>query len=148
VVNIIQKSVGIMPMQDIRSMIAAHPDVRGNLNEALAECVSECFSCTQICLSCADACLAEEMVEELRQCIRLDLDCADICAATGKLALRRAGGNEQSIMSMLRTCEDICRRCAEECARHAEMHEHCRICAESCRACAEACVRAAGTLRR
>lgn len=135
-------------MQDIHAMIASHPDVAGNVNDVLVRCVSECFSCAQICMSCGDACLAEDMVEELRQCIRLNLDCADICLATGQLALRRTGGNEQSIMGMLGVCEDACRRCAEECARHAEMHEHCRICDQSCRRCAEACQEAAGSINR
>lgn len=133
-------------MPAIGSMIASHPDVRGNVNDALIRCIEECFACAQICESCADACLAEDMVAELRQCIRLNLDCADICLATGRLAIRRAGGNERSISLMIRACEDICKRCGEECSRHAGMHGHCRICAESCRACAAACASAAQTI--
>lgn len=135
-------------MLNIGAMISTHPDVRGNVNEALVRCIDACFACAQSCESCADACLAEEMVQELRQCIRLNLDCADLCIATGKLALRRTGGNEQSIASMLRACEEICHRCGQECAQHARRHDHCRICAESCRACAEACSEAAGSVGR
>ena len=68
-------------------MIQTHPDVQGNMNEALVRCIEECYSCAQTCTSCADACLAEGMVEQLRQCIRLNLDCADVCIAAGNLPL-------------------------------------------------------------
>jgi len=56
-------------MQDIRSMTSSHPDVAGNVNDALARCISECFSCAQTCMSCADACLAEEIAADVRQSI-------------------------------------------------------------------------------
>ena len=82
-------------------MIRTHPDVKGNVNEALIRCIEECYSCAQACTSCADACLAEDMVQQLRQCIRFNLDCADVCAATGAVATRRTGSNEQVIRSML-----------------------------------------------
>jgi hypothetical protein len=120
-------------------MIRIHPHVRGNTNEALIRCIEECYACAQTCLSCADACLGEDMVQQLTQCIRLNLDCADVCAATGAVATRRTGSNEQVIRSMLEACALACRLCGEECARHAEEHEHCRICAESCRRCEQAC---------
>lgn len=123
----------------IREMIASHPDVKGSVNEALASCVEACVACAPVCLSCADACLAEDGVERLRQCIRLDLDCADVCEATGRVALRRTGSDEEVIRRMLAACETACRLCAEECGRHAGMHDHCRICAETCRRCEQAC---------
>lgn len=122
-----------------REMISAHPDVKGDTNDALIRCIEECYACAQTCTSCADACLAEGMVEQLRQCIRLNLDCADVCAATGAIATRRTGSNEQLIRSMLEACALACRLCGEECARHAQMHEHCRICAASCNRCETAC---------
>lgn len=120
-------------------IISTHPDVRGNTNDVLIRCIDECFSCAQTCVSCADACLAESMVQQLRQCIRLNLDCADVCAATGTIATRRTGSNEQVIRLMLQACQTACRLCAEECEKHANMHEHCRICAEACRRCETAC---------
>ena len=129
-----------------RQMISSHPDVRGNLSEALVRCIEECYACAQTCTSCADACLAEEMVAELRQCIRLNMDCADICAATGAMASRRAGSNEQVLRAAIEACALSCRTCGEECARHAEMHEHCRICAEACRDCERACREAISSL--
>jgi hypothetical protein len=120
-------------------MIAAHPDVRGSVNAALIAAIDEMYACAQTCTSCADACLAEEMIAELRQCIRLNLDCADVCAATATLANRRTGSNEEVIRKMLDACATACRVCGEECQRHASRHEHCRICADSSRSCERAC---------
>ena len=122
-----------------KEMIATHPDVQGSVNQALIEAIDASYTCAQTCTSCADACLAEDMVEELRQCIRLNLDCADVCAATATIGNRRTGSNEEVIRKMLEACIAACRVCGEECQRHAETHEHCRICAETCRRCAEAC---------
>ena len=128
-------------------MISTHPDVRGNTNDVLIECIEECYDCAQACISCADACLAEDMVDMLRQCIRLNLDCADVCAATGRLASRRTGSNELLLRTMLEACSEACRLCGDECDRHAEEHEHCRICAEACERCERACIEAARTIR-
>jgi hypothetical protein len=127
-------------------MISTHPDVKGGVNDALIRCIEECHTCAQTCISCADACLAEDMVDELKQCIRLNLDCADVCAATGKLASRRTGSNQDLLRQMIETCASACRICGEECARHADQHEHCQICADSCRSCEEACRQAVGTV--
>lgn len=130
-----------------QQIIATHPDVRGNVNDALIQAIEACYDCAQSCIACADACLAEDMVKDLRQCIRLDLDCADVCVATGGIATRRTGSNEIVIRQMLDACMTACRLCAEECERHADRHEHCRICAESCRRCEQACMAAADGVR-
>lgn len=122
-----------------REMIATHPHVRGNTNDALIRCIEECFVCAQTCIACADACLGEEMVAELTQCIRLNNDCADVCISTGKVASRRTGSDQEVIRRMLDACATACGLCAAECEKHAERHEHCRICAEACRRCEQAC---------
>jgi hypothetical protein len=122
-----------------REMISSHPDVQGSTADALLRCIEECYSCAQTCTSCADACLAEKMVDQLKQCIRLNLDCADICAATGSMASRRTGSNEQTLRQVIETCAAACRVCGDECEKHAQQHEHCRICAEACRRCEQAC---------
>ena len=127
-------------------MIRTHPDVQGNTNDTLIRCIEECYDCAQICTSCADACLGEEAVQRLRQCIRLNLDCADACIATGTIATRRTGSNEQVIASMLDTCALACRLCGEECGAQAGQHEHCRFCAEACRRCQQACQEAAQSM--
>lgn len=129
-----------------QQMIATHPEVRGNTNDVLIQCIEACYDCAQTCVSCADACLAEDTVQQLRQCIRLNLDCADVCAATGALATRRTGGNEPLLKTMLEACALACRACGEECARHAQMHEHCAICAEACRRCEQLCADAARSI--
>jgi hypothetical protein len=125
-----------------QQMIATHPHVKGDTNDALIRCLEECYSCAQTCTSCADACLGEQMVQQLTECIRLNLDCADVCAATGSVATRRTGSNEVVIRQMLTACQTACRLCGAECERHAGHHEHCRICAESCRSCERACAEA------
>ncbi|MBY0330922.1 MAG: four-helix bundle copper-binding protein [Acetobacteraceae bacterium] len=125
-----------------QQMIGSHPHVQGSTNDALIRCLEECYACAQTCTSCADACLAEQTVQQLTQCIRLNLDCADVCAATGSVATRRTGSNEEVIRQMLMACETACRLCGEECERHASHHQHCRICAESCRRCERACAEA------
>lgn len=122
-----------------REMVSTHPHVQGNTAERLLEFIEAAYDCAQTCTSCADACLAEEMVADLRQCIRLNLDCADICATAGTMASRRTGSNIEVLQATIEACAEACRRCGEECASHAEMHEHCRICADACKRCADAC---------
>ena len=121
----------------IAKMIAAHPDVAGDLNEPLALAVRHAMFCAAICTSCADACMAEDRVKEMRQCIRTCLDCADICDATFKVASRRTGSNEALLQEMLQLCITACDICAEECEKHD--HEHCRLCAAMCRETARDC---------
>ena len=122
-----------------KEIIATHPDVRGNVNQNLIDAIDAAYACAQTCTSCADACLAEDMVAQLRQCIRLNLDCANVCDAFATLGSRRTGSNEEVIGKLLDACITACRVCGEECQRHAAMHEHCRVCAESCRRCETAC---------
>ena len=119
----------------IAKMIAAHPDVAGNLNEPLALAVRHAMFCAAICTSCADACVAEEM--DMRQCVRSCLDCADVCDMVMKVATRRTGSNEVVLREALQLCVTTCDLCAEECAKHD--NDHCRRCAEMCRECAGDC---------
>ena len=123
----------------VREMISTHPDVQGSTADKLLKFIEEAYDCAQTCTSCADACLAEDMVAELRQCIRLNLDCADMCAVTGAMASRRTGSNVEVLRAVIQACAKACQECGQECERHAEKHEHCRICAESCKRCADAC---------
>lgn len=123
-----------------RAMITAHPNPTDGLDvDKLAEAIDAALACAQTCTACADACLAEEMVAELRDCIRTDLDCADICATTAAVLSRRTGSNLAVVKAQLEACRIACATCAEDCESHAEMHEHCRICAEACRRCERAC---------
>lgn len=135
-------------MQQLREIIATHPDVRGSDNEALLQCIEDCHACVQACTACADACLAEESVHDLVQCIRLNLDCADVCITTATLATRRSGSNEPVLRGMLEVCARACGMCAEKCEEHADHMEHCQFCAEECRRCEEQCRAALGGLSR
>jgi hypothetical protein len=130
----------------VQEMIASHPAVHGNVNDALIRCIEACYDCAQTCTVCADACLGEAQLQDLLQCIRLNLDCADVCAATGQVASRRTGTDELVIRRMIEVCADACRLCGAECDKHAERHEHCRICAEICHRCEQACRSAAATI--
>ena len=123
----------------IHKMISLHPDVGGDLNEALAKAAKHSMYCALMCTSCADACIAEE--EDMRQCIRSCLDCADVCNATARLAVRRTGRNIEVLRAMLETCARVCESCGAECVRHSH-HGHCVLCAQICRECAEDCRKA------
>jgi len=141
----IGNSLRRIPMQ-VRNMLNSHPAVHGTVDDALIQCIEECYACAQTCVSCADACLGEPMVKELAQCIRLNLDCSDICVATGAVASRRTGSNGQTAAAVINACITACALCAEECEKHASKHEHCKTCATACRRCERACRRAEGPI--
>lgn len=68
----------------VQSLLKTYRKDLGNVDQQkLVDCIEACFECGQTCTACADACLAEDMVAELRTCIRLNLDCADLCVTTG-----------------------------------------------------------------
>lgn len=97
------------------------------LLNALAECADACNHCST-------ACLQEEDVAMMAACIKLDMDCAQMCTLTAAF-ISRGSDHARHVM---KECAEICRKCAEECGRHADM-EHCKRCAEACRKCADAC---------
>ncbi len=125
-------------MRNTREMLNTHPKA-GSLSDAVANCLEACMDCAAVCTVCADACLAEDMVADLRQCIRTDLDCADVCMTSARLLSRRTGSNEAVVRAQVEAMRLAVRACADECEQHADMHEHCRICAEACRRCETAC---------
>src|SRR5512144_1288693 len=108
----------------IHEIISTHPAVGGAIDPTLVACIEALFDCAQACTTCADACLAEQAVAGLRTCIRLDLDCADLCLTTGMMISRRTGADAPTLKTVLETCAEICRACAEECERHASEHVH------------------------
>jgi hypothetical protein len=52
---------------------------------------------------------------------------------------RQTAFDPQLARTVLETCAQACRLCAQECERHASHHQHCRVCAEACRRCEQAC---------
>lgn len=121
------------------SIIATHPSTPQWDAGRLSAAIDALGVCAQTCTTCADACLAEDMVADLRRCIRMDQNCADICAATASVLSRVGEADDATARALLEACVTACESCADECAAHADMHEHCKVCAEACRACAQAC---------
>lgn len=130
-------------MAHAQPMLETHPYAGGTMQiDALAEILHHLEECAQTCSLCADACLAEDMVDELRRCIRLNLDCADLCRTTAAVLSRQVEPDTTTIGALLEACRAACGACGNECAGHADMHEHCRVCAEACERCEQACARA------
>jgi len=127
----------------LSKMIGLHPDVKGEVNEALVTAARHSMLCSLFCTSCADACIAEPM--DMRDCVRTCLDCAEICAATARLAVRRTGQDVEMLRIQLETCIMACELCAAECERHDD--EHCKLCATMCRECADDCRKAVASLK-
>ena len=124
-----------------QKMLTTHPSANGQNLDAIASLVEAAFDCAQTCTSCADACLAEDMVGDLRYCIRQDLDCADVSGTTGRILSRQTEPDWTLIRAQVEACRVACKTCGDECEKHADKHAHCRVCAESCRRCEEACNR-------
>ena len=74
----------------VEQVLAAHPQLRGDVGDAVIHAIEACHDCAQTCIACADACLAEDLVHELAECIRLNLDCVDICQPAGGVLTRRS----------------------------------------------------------
>lgn len=126
-------------MDQLRKMLAAHPDPASDAGEEALEAIYAAAQCTLVCTACADACLTEANPAEFRVCIRLSQDCAEICAVTARMLARPGHQDRGTLEETLEACIRACRACAEECQNHADAMEHCRICAETCRSCIEAC---------
>lgn len=129
-----------------QAMLQTHPRPTNLDTAMLSRAIDAAFECAQVCTSCADACLAEDMVAELRHCIRTDLDCADICNTTGRVLSRQTEPDTSLLRAQLEACARACKSCGDECEQHAQMHEHCRVCSESCRRCEETCNQLLGSL--
>ena len=128
----------------IKKMIAEHPDVAGQPNEALGQAVKHALYCAAIANSCADACAAEPDAKDRAGCIRLCADTSDLCTATYRMGSRRTGSNEAVLKALLELCARACDDCAAMCEHHDDAH--CRRCAKMCRECAEDCRNAAATI--
>ncbi|MDT0641945.1 four-helix bundle copper-binding protein [Zunongwangia sp. F363] len=99
-------------------------------NEKLIKALNDCAA---HCNYCADACLDEDNIQMMVDCIRTDRACAEICSATAKLL----AANYSDVKEKVEYCHRICKKCADECAKHDA--QHCKDCAEACKKCAEAC---------
>ncbi|HEY1119428.1 MAG TPA: hypothetical protein VGE43_17065, partial [Acidimicrobiales bacterium] len=92
-------------MTHARAMLETHPSPAGTLpTDALAEVLHHLEECAQTCTMCADACLAENMVAELRRCIRLNLDCADLCTTTAAVLGRQVEPDAATVRALIEAC--------------------------------------------
>ena len=123
----------------VKEMLATCPADLGDIDQAkLTRCIEECIACAQACTACADACLSEGMVATW----------PSASAPTWTAPTSAPPPPRSSPPHRLRRphhgrdphrLRRACKACADECARHADMHERCRICAEACRSCQQAC---------
>lgn len=89
--------------------------------------------CAAACDNCLDACLDEDNLKMMVKCIRLDRDCAKICMLTHSFV----ASNSAHAKHVAKECQEICRLCGEECAKHET--DHCKECAKACKECEDAC---------
>ena len=70
----------------------------------------------------------------MAECIRLDRICAETCKAASMAVVSNV---QTDVTSLIKACQTMCEKCADECASHE--NDHCKACAEACRKCADAC---------
>lgn len=87
------------------------------------------LKCYSICSACAKMCMRENMQNTAILCT----DCADVCG----LAIKLHSGDSEFNDIIMKTCAQVCQRCAEACGSMES--EHCHQCSEICYECAEAC---------
>lgn len=123
----------------VAEMIASHPVDPALEPTSLSEAIEACLEASAASTACADACLAEEMVADLRECIRRDLDAADVLTTTAKVLGRHVAVDLGLTRVVLEAATVSAKRCASECEDHAAMHVHCAVCAQACRRAEAAC---------
>lgn len=93
------------------------------------------YLCAGQAAHCYNACQIEKEKDKLERCMQLDKDCEEICRLTAQFLERNSENSEL----LLKSCGEICEKCAEECKKHSNL-EHCKKCAEACEKCAEMCL--------
>ncbi len=97
------------------------------------KCIDACLKCAAICNHCAASCLQEPDPKMMVKCIQLDMETAAVCYAA--VQLMSLGSNKAA--ELCRICAAICEECANECAKHKNVH--CKECSEACHDCAAEC---------
>jgi hypothetical protein len=98
------------------------------------EILRDLLDCSIACEQCVIDCISGSYPQKMDKCIRLARDCKDVCALQAKYISR----NSPIAQHLMAVCEDLCRLCAEECARHPQLKE-CKDCYKACITCAETC---------
>ena len=126
-------------MSYARQMLSAYPDQSRIDAGVLASAIDALSDCIQACTADVDADLGESDLADMVKCVRLCVHCTDVCAATLGVVSRPAEYDANVTKPLVEACVAICKSCADECERHAEMHAHCRLCGDACRRCEQAC---------
>ncbi len=106
--------------------------------------VGAAHSCVSKGEACMDHCLAEFRAgnSELAECAAAVQQMLATCRGLGTLAAH----NSKHLARYASACIDICRSCEEECRKHADEHPACRECADACEECIGMCEKIAATL--
>ncbi len=123
----------------VNELIRTHPGEFPVDEQTMIDVIDRVYECAKACAACADACLGEDDPKSQASCITSCQNCGELCITTARALSRVTGFNPDTARRLVEACEQVCRICADECARHAPHMEHCRVCAEACRACADAC---------
>ena len=126
-------------MSYARQMLSAYPHQSRIDAGVLAGAIDALSDCVQACTADVDADLGESDLADMVRCVRLCVHCTDVCAATLGVVSRPAEYDANVTKPLVEACVAICKSCADECERHAEMHAHCRLCGDACRRCEQAC---------
>lgn len=123
----------------VDELIRTHPGEFPVDEQKTIDVIDRIYECAKTCGLCADACLGEDDPKAQAACITSCLNCGEMCITTARALSRVTGFNPDTVRRLVEACEQVCRICGDECARHAPHMEHCRVCADACRACADAC---------
>jgi len=126
-------------MSYARQMLSTYPHQSRIDAGVLAGAIDALSDCVHACTADVDADLGESDLADMVKCVRLCVHCTDVCAATLGVVSRPAEYDAYVTKPLVEACVAICKSCADECERHAEMHAHCRLCGDACRRCEQAC---------
>ena len=103
-------------------------------SESLAEAAHGCVDTGEACM---DHCLTEfrNGNAELGNCATAVQAMLAACRGLSTLASQES----QHLTRYALACIDICRSCEDECRKHADEHPPCRECADACAACIDEC---------
>jgi hypothetical protein len=96
------------------------------------EIIQDLLDCALTSEQCVVSCLSDSYPQKMDRCIKLARDCKDVCGLLAKFLSRNSALAPQMVV----VCEELCRLCAFECQKNAQL-KHCKDCADSCNRCAQ-----------
>lgn len=110
----------------------------GPREKILADCLGACAACAAAAENCAVACLREGAPKELARIMSLARTCADVCLLTSRLLAQES----EFVQEYCALCAEVCHMLREECLKHQSL-SCCQRCAEVALRCDRACQKAA-----